>query len=498
MFSPNRRSFLSASAIGFGSLAFLDKLPVVSAEEAKLNPNLVRLEPEIEPVVRLLENTPRDHVLEEVGARVKKGLPYRDVLAALLLAGVRNIQPRPVGFKFHAVLVVNSAHLASLASPDKQRWLPIFWAIDNFKNSQARNIAEGGWRMKPVDESKMPSASKAREAFTKAMDEWDTEAADVAAAGLARTVGANTAFDLFARYGCRDFRDIGHKAIFVANAFRTLQCIGWQYAEPVYRSLAYALLEHEGDNPAKRDADQDRPGRRNLELLKSFPEEWHGGIPSPTASSEILNALRSSSADESSKLMVSLLNKNITAGSLWDGLFLTAGELLMRQPGIVALHTLTTLNALRYTFETASKDDVRRLALLQAAAFLPLFREAMKSRGKVGELKIDALEPATKTATAESVFDELTKDKPAAASMALAYLKSDPQAARKLVDAGRLLIFLKGSDSHDYKFSSAVMEDYAHINPAWRNQFLAASLFWLKGTGAKDAPVVGRTQAALG
>jgi hypothetical protein len=34
------------------------------------------------------------------------------VLAALLLAGVRNIQPRPVGFKFHAVLVVNSAHLA--------------------------------------------------------------------------------------------------------------------------------------------------------------------------------------------------------------------------------------------------------------------------------------------------------------------------------------------------------------------------------------------------
>jgi hypothetical protein len=62
--------------------------------------------------VRLFEDTPRERVLEEVASRVRKGLPYRDVLAALQLAGVRNIQPRPVGFKFHAVLVVNSAHLA--------------------------------------------------------------------------------------------------------------------------------------------------------------------------------------------------------------------------------------------------------------------------------------------------------------------------------------------------------------------------------------------------
>ena len=51
----------------------------------------------------------------------------------------------------------------------------------------------------------------------------------------------------------------GSKAIYVANACRTLQTIGWRHAEPVLRSLAFALLEHEGDNPAKRDADPDRP-----------------------------------------------------------------------------------------------------------------------------------------------------------------------------------------------------------------------------------------------
>jgi len=57
--------------------------------------------------VRLIEDTPREKLLEEVAARIKKGLSYREVLAGLLLAGVRNVQPRPsVGFKFHAVLVV--------------------------------------------------------------------------------------------------------------------------------------------------------------------------------------------------------------------------------------------------------------------------------------------------------------------------------------------------------------------------------------------------------
>ena len=128
----------------------------VSRAEARLDDKSVRFHPEIEPIVRLLEETPRAALLEEVAARIKRGLSYRELLAALLLAGVRNVQPRPVGFKFHAVLVVNSAHLASLASPDSDRWLPIFWALDYFKDSQARDVSEGDWTMGPVNGSTMP------------------------------------------------------------------------------------------------------------------------------------------------------------------------------------------------------------------------------------------------------------------------------------------------------------------------------------------------------
>src|SRR5215475_585754 len=152
----NRRQFLKTSAattavLGLGDLGFLSRLPQVSAAEAAMPAQIVRFQPEIEPLVRLLEDTPRERLLEEVAAHIKNGTTYREILTALLLAGVRNVQPRPVGFKFHAVLVVNSAHLASLSSPDELRWLPIFWALDYFKVAQAADVREGNWTMAPVD-----------------------------------------------------------------------------------------------------------------------------------------------------------------------------------------------------------------------------------------------------------------------------------------------------------------------------------------------------------
>src|SRR5579884_679236 len=134
--SLSRRDFVAAALAGLGDLAFLDSLPALSADEVRSVPDKVRLEPDVEPLVRLIEDTPREKTIEAVAERVRGGTSYAQLLAAVLLAGVRGIKPRPVGFKFHAVLVVNSAHLAALAADDKDRWLPLFWAVDNYKNSQ--------------------------------------------------------------------------------------------------------------------------------------------------------------------------------------------------------------------------------------------------------------------------------------------------------------------------------------------------------------------------
>jgi hypothetical protein len=421
----------------------------------------------------------------------------------VLLAGVRGIKPRPVGFQFHAVLVINSAHLASLAAPDTDRWLPLFWALDNFKASQATNKAKNdGWMMPPVAEGKLPPASQAKQRFVEAMDNWDEEGADAAVASLVRGAGAGEVIELFYRYGARDFRDIGHKAIFVANSWRAMQAIGWRHAEPVVRSLAFALLQHEGDNPSKRDADADRPWRENLKRAGKMRPDWFQGKPAEGAARDLVAALRTASPSDASEKVVELLNKGVAPASVWDGLFLRAGELLMQQPGIAGLHCVTSTNALHYAFTASGNDQTRRMLVLQGAAFLTMFRQAMLGRGKLNEaLKIDTLEKAELKATGaeavEEIMADVSKDKVEAARKVLALLDGNGAAPEGLMTAARRLIFLKGSDSHDYKFSSAALEDFYHATPAWRKRYLASSVFWLKGSGDKDNNLVKRARAAL-
>ncbi len=502
-----RRQFLKTAATtaaltGVSGLDFLHKLPRVSAEDAKPDPKIVQFSPEIEPLVRVLEESPREKVLEAVAERIQAGTSYRELVAALLLAGVRNVQPRPsVGHKFHGVLVVNSAHLASISSPDEYRWLPIFWAIDQFKSSQAADIREGNWTMAPVKESQLPAPSQARQMFVDAMNNWDVEQADVAAAALARTAGSNELFDLFARFACRDFRSIGHKTIYVANAWRTLNCVGWQYAEPVLRSLAYAILNHEGSpNPARSDQEADRPGRENLARAKKLRADWQVGTVDSQATHDLLATIYGGTSSDLCEQVVEVINRGVSAQSVWDALLVGSGECLMRQPGIVGLHTLTSSNALRYAFEACGDEETRKLLLLQNAAFLPLFRSAMQGRGNVGEQKIEALEPAEipadSAAALDSIFADVGGDRMQAARKTLAFARANPD-PRDFVNRARTLIFLKGRDSHDYKFSSAVLEDYLHVSPAWRDRYLATSVFNLKGSTAAENPLVQRTRAAL-
>jgi hypothetical protein len=494
-----RRHFLATTAgalAGLGNLDFVSGLPRVTAAEADVDPKMVRFRPEMEPLVKLLAETPRERLLEEVAERIKGGVTYQQLLAAVFLAGVRDVQPRPVGFKFHAVLVINSAHLAAQAARDNDRWLPLFWALDQYKSSQAANVKEGNWHLPPVEESKVPPSHKARAAFIEAMEAWDPAAADAAIAGYSRTAGANDMFELFAKFGARDFRHIGHKAIYVANSWRALNTIGWEHAEPILRSLTYAIMAHDGENPSKRDAAEDRPGRRNKELAAKIRGEWLAGAPDDAAVTDMLATLRQANADTAADKVVELLNRGIAPQSIWDAVFAGANELLMRAPGIRSLHAVTTTNALHYAWKTSGNDETRRWLLLQNASFIPLFR------GDVGKgVEIDKFDPVAPQASGEQALDEIfadvSKDRNAAAAKALSLLQSTGN-ARGFSDAARRLIYLKGTDSHDYKFSSASLEDYAHVSPKWRDRFLAASVFYFKGSGSPDNSLVKRTRAALG
>ncbi len=195
------------------------------------------------------------------------------------------------------------------------------------------------------------------------------------------------------------------------------------------------------------------------------------------------------------------MNREISPQAIWDALFVGAGELLVRQPGIVALHAVTSTNALRFAWQTSDNDETRRLLLLQNASFLAMFRAAMFGRGTVKPYNLDEMQPVSLEGggekALEEIFADISRDKKKAAGKVLAYVDGHPD-PKELIDAARLMIFLKGNNAHDYKFSSAVLEDYANVSPQWRGKFLASSVFNLRGSGGPDNALVQRTRAALG
>ncbi|HEX2523489.1 MAG TPA: hypothetical protein VHP35_15305, partial [Terriglobia bacterium] len=106
---------------------------LLSREAAQVTPGLMKFRPEIEPLVSLIERTPRGQCAEMVVDQLRQGVSYRQLLAALFLAGIRNINPRPPGFALHCVFVIHSAHIISLEAPADLRLLPLFFALDDFK-----------------------------------------------------------------------------------------------------------------------------------------------------------------------------------------------------------------------------------------------------------------------------------------------------------------------------------------------------------------------------
>jgi hypothetical protein len=197
--------------------------------------------------------------------------------------------------------------------------------------------------------------------------------------------------------------------------------------------------------------------------------------------------------------VVTLLNRGVGPASLWDGVFLAAGELLMRQPGIVGIHCVTSANALRYAFSATKSDETRLMMLLQGASFMAMFREAMQGRGLKDTL-LEGLEPEPVKAGpegVEAIMASVSRDRMDAARRTLGYLEAGGSAP-ELIAAARRLIFLKGTDSHDYKFSSALLEDYAHVSPHARARYLATGMFNLRGSGDRDNPIAARTRAAFG
>jgi hypothetical protein len=498
----------TGAAFGLGDLAALAPLGPAKADEAKVTPDLVRFSPEIEPVVRLIEQTPRDKCIAVMVEQLKKGLPYRYFLAALYLAAIRAARWHGDGAHGwdHNAYVVHSAYQLSLDLPAGERLLPAFYALSCFGH-KAYTDKRGTRELT----GKLPAADKAVEELHAAMKEWDADRAERAVVALARSRGSTAVLEPLWHYACRDWDFIGHLAILAANSFRLLDTIGWQHAEHVLR---YVIQGFAGGGKARENHADVRPYRANLprvaKAVGRLPGGWAEGQGNEGLTKDLLTLLREGKGDEACDLSVKRLTMGkARAGAVWDAVHLAAGELVLyskthaahRPVNSCALHSNTATNALHYAFRASAREDTRLLLTLQAVAWMGKFRKCVvNGKHLVTPTDITALTGPALPDKPEEVIDQILATRTAkpqeAARLAFAFARR--HRPEPLLRAARRLIPVRSSgDPHDIKFPVAIFEDLDFVSPRWRPHLLAAAAFSFWGSERPELPVMQQVREAV-
>ncbi len=525
--SATRRQFIRGTSaagvsLGLGEWAALLPISPANAEEAKVTPGLVRFGPDIEPIVRLIEDTPRARCSAMMIAQLRKGLPYRQFLAALYLANIRANEVT------HQMAVLHSTNQLTLDLPVQERLLPTFWAMDSFKFHQER--AKAAPSLKPLTGS-LPSAERAEDEFHAGMNNFDSERAERALVAVIRSQGANRVAELLWRYAARDWTFIGHFAIWVANTWRTLETVGWQYAEPSLRVVVVTLV---GEVARKVGQDKTLKGQpywtnreRVQKAVATIPANWAEAGSEPAFTRELLAAIREEKMEVACDLAVSrLVAGKVRAGAVWDAVHLAGGEMFMcAQKNSAPLHANTAANALHYVFEASSDAGNRLLILLQAVGWMCLYRSAMTRRGWFREPRqildleegsiADTPEAAVEEILAHLSFgsgDNLAVDpfkgtygaefnsqpwRHEAAGKAFAFARKFPGPQLLVRAAHRLLPLKVDWDPHRIKFPIAAWENWRWVSPEWQPHMLAAASYSFVGVDAPDTALTKQVREAV-
>jgi hypothetical protein len=391
-------------------------------------------------------------------------------------------------------MVLRSIHLATEQLPAADRWLPVVWAADYFKDTQAQERAASGWGLPPRPTAPLGDREAARRALLTALDNWNRDAADAAIVRYAQAAHVDEIFSVLFAYGARDLRAIGHKAITVSNAHSLVALLGSANAEPILRSTVAALQNSEGGpDPARHNLQPDRPWRQNQKQLQQLPQSWKHGHDDAGARRELRAALYHVSEDAAGAVVVEFLRQGISPEAIWRVLFDTAAELLVRQPSIVLVHAQTTANALHYAYRVCGDEQTQQLVLLQCAAFIAMFRTLVNATQR--DFSLDALQPlpldSTGVDSVAEIFTEVSAGhRLQAARKCLGYLQNggDPDA---VIATARQYLIYNAEEPHDYKFCEAVFDNYSHLSDsAWRSRFLSAGMAYFKGPARQPGPVV--------
>jgi hypothetical protein len=495
----SRRDFLAsatATAAAVPVLAATGQAPLSGAEPAAVARELVPVPPDIEPLCRLIEEQPRDKVIPATVQAVARGVTPRDFLAAAFMTAIRTW---PVD---HSVYMMHSVGQLSQDLPAEDRLLPIFWSLDSMKHFKWQ------YQLKPVKSDRYPTPEKAASIFEEAMRTADRDTAQPAILSLARNEGPQAAFDRFWRWGAgrSGGRNIGHAAIAVANAYRTLEVIGWRHAGPVLQFLTAMGSEK---NPA---ASMGWP----LAKVDALRPDWAGGEGDKQTVLQLVELYRKCNPEEAAKTTHDRIAKGeLQATPIWDAILLLASEHVIRHKigGVTAgpLHSVTVADALHTAFHACKKPADRLYLLVEAVHWVSKFYDVERQRKQLREVDILKIAPAdlpddpTEACAEvfqslppfkflEDVLDRSAQDRATAVAFALAQKKKTGEFLRL---ARQYICRNSTVDAHEVKFPVAALDNYHAISPEWRPHVFASLVHVLHGSTQEENPAVQQARELL-
>jgi hypothetical protein len=504
----SRRRFLrsaatAGAALGLGEWAGLVPLSPATADDATVTADLLRFGPDIEPIVRQIEETPRARCPAMMVERLQRGLPYRQFLAALFLAGLRN---RALGG--HHIALLHAANELALDAPLAERLLPIFWALDSFKADLERR------RPTPVLNAlagRLPAAGEAEDELQAAMEGRDGDRAERAIVSLARARGIRRAIEPVWHHGARDWVFIGHSAIWAASNWRTLQTAGERHAEPVLRYLVREMIDT-GQGVAKETYDASR--ERVRDALGELPPDWGGAESGAGLTRELFGLVRDQKSDDACRLALAQLRAGkAKAGAVWDAVHLAAADIVLStrpaasgRADAVALHANTVSEALHFAFRSSGEPANRLFLLLQAVGWMGLFRARVAPRFGAGVLEaaksVLDIAPAeiqdSPAAAADEVLAARSSSPSDAVRKALAFARRFPDIGVMRRAAARLLPLKASADAHDIKFPVAMFEKEEWVSAEWRPYIAAAAAVSFLGSDRPDSDLMASVREAAG
>lgn len=471
----------------------------------------------LEPIVALLQETPKDKLLPILADKLGAGLSLKDLTAAAAFANARTFGGENY-FGFHVFMALMPAYQMAAELPKNQAPLPLLKVL--YRN--AHYLQEVGGKKAEVLKPMTPAESATAEQVHQAVNAGEREKAErlLAAVGKSNPADALNA----ALLGVEDTHDV-HTAVMPWRAWTMLDLVGKEHAITMLRQSVRQCAK-QCESMKNREGEL----KANRAIVPELLERYH--LPKGEAGKRVADdafleklceTILTSGQKQAGEAVAAALAEGFVPEQVGEAVSLAANQLVLRQvenwegrntmarrthgdsPGV---HASDATNAWRNMARVASPRNAAAGLILAAmdAARSSSFKQPGGSTGFMKEPIPHADELLkVKAKDADELLKELggaiqENNQFRAAAIAHAY-GANGHSPRPLFDALIQYAISEDGRLHAEKYYRTVTEEFATTRPAFRwRQLVAlsrvtASMYGYSQQDKKDGRAPGYEEA---